>query len=214
MKSNIISRELEINEFRALEPTDDTGYIIDGYAVVYEQTTNIGGWFNEIIKRGALDNADLTDVLLFVHHEQRKIPLARSRRNNPSSTLQLTVDERGLYFRAELDVENNTEAKALYSSVKRGDISGMSFSFRVKDEKWLNLDAEIPTREIYKFEKIGEISALSTPAYLGSEIHARSGETLESVDQLALDNARSQSLVDTNKNELELLKLKMKFRQF
>lgn len=210
--NNVIKRNLEINEFRAVEPTDNTGYIIDGYAIVYEQITNVGEMFNEVIKRGALDGADLTDVLLFVHHEQRKIPLARSRRNNPNSTLQLKVDEKGLYFCAELDVENNAEAKALYSSVKRMDITGMSFSFRVKEERWLNVDTPLPTREIYKFEKIGEISAISTPQYEGSDIYARSGETLDSVDKLALDNARGQLELDNSKNELELLKLKMKLR--
>ena len=199
------SRFSEVCELRATEPTENTGYIIEGYAIVYEQEASIGGWFNEIVKRGALDGADLTDVPLFIHHNSNKIPLARSRRNNTNSTLKLTPDDKGLHFRAELDVENNTDAKKLYSSIQRGDITGMSYAFRVKEEKWLNMDTPTPTREIYKFKKIGEISALWSPAYEGTSIEARDRE-LDSSDKIALDNARSA--LDNEKNELEVLRLK------
>lgn len=199
------SRFSEIHELRAIDPTESSGYIIEGYAIVYEQEVSIGGWFNEIIKRGALEGADLTDVPLFIHHNSNTIPLARSRRNNKNSTLQLTPDDKGLHFKAELDADNNTDAKALYSAVQRGDISGMSYSFRVKEEKWLNMDTPTPTKEIYKFKKIGEISALWSPAYDGTSIEARDRE-LDSSDKLALENARST--LDNDKNELEVLKLK------
>lgn len=199
------SRFNEICELRAIEPTENSGHTVEGYAIVYEQEVSIGGWFNEIVKRGALDGADLTDVPLFIHHNSDEIPLARSRRNNGSSTMKLTADDKGLHFRAELDVENNTDAKALYSAIQRGDISGMSYSFRVKEEKWLNMDTPTPTREIYKFKKIGEISALWSPAYEGTSIEARDRE-LDSSDKIALDNARSA--LDNEKNELEVLRLK------
>lgn len=194
-------------ELRAIAPTETTGYIVEGYAIIYEQQVSIGGWFNEVVKRGALDGADLTDVPMFIHHKGETIPLARSRRNNGSSTLKLTPDDTGLHFRAELDVENNVDAKALYSSIQRGDISGMSYAFRVTEEKWLNLDAPVPTREIHKFKKIGEISALWSPAYDGTSIEARDRE-LESSDKKALDSARSS--LDNGKSELDLLKIKTK----
>lgn len=199
----------ELCELRAIEPTENEGYIVEGYAIIYEQEVSIGGWFNEVVKRGALDGADLTDVPMFIHHNGETIPLARSRRNNNNSTLKLTPDDKGLYFRGELDVENNVDAKALYSSIKRGDISGMSYSFRVQEEKWLNLDTPTPTREIYKFKKIGEISALWSPAYDGTSIEARDKE-LDSSDKLALDNARST--LDNEKRELEVEKLKLKIK--
>ena len=203
------SRFSEICELRAVEPTENTGHIVEGYAIVYDQEVSIGGWFNEVVKRGALDGADLTDVPLFIHHNSNEIPLARSRRNNKKSTLKLTPDNKGLHFRAELDVENNADAKALYSAIQRGDISGMSYSFRVKEEKWLNMDTPTPTREIYKFKKIGEISALWSPAYEGTSIEARDRE-LDSSDKMALDNARSA--LDNEKDELEVMKLKLKIK--
>jgi HK97 family phage prohead protease len=117
----------------------------------------------------------------------------------------LTPDEKGLRFKSELDVENNAEAKALYSAIQRGDISGMSYAFNVKEEKWLNMDTKTPTREIHKFKKIGEISALWSPAYDETSISARDRE-LDSSDKLALDNARST--LDNEKNELAVLELR------
>lgn len=196
-------------ELRAIEPTETTGYIVEGYAIIYEQEVSIGGWFNEVVKRGALDGADLTDVPMFIHHNGATIPMARSRRNSNNSTLKLTPDTIGLHFRAELDVANNVDAKALYSSIQRGDISGMSYSFRVQDEKWLNIEEPIPTREILKFSKIGEISALWSPAYDGTSIEARDME-LENSDKIALDNARST--LDNEKSELEATRLKIQIK--
>lgn len=200
------SRYGEVQELRAIDPTETTGYVIEGYAIVYEQKVKIGDLFYETVKRGALDGADLTDVPLFIHHNRDKIPLARSRRNNGNSTLKLTPDDKGLHFRAELDVDNNTEAKALYSAVKRGDVTGMSYAFLPEKENWLDMDKAMPSREITKFKKIGEISALWSPAYSKTSIEARDGE-LDSSDKQALDNARSA--LESEKNELELRKRKL-----
>jgi len=202
-----IKRYYEIQEIRAVDPTaDEPGAIIEGFAIPYEVETNVGGWFIEVIKRGALDGADLKDVPLFIHHNGRAIPLARSRNNNTNSTMQLIINEKGLSFRAKLDVENNAEARSLYSAVKRQDVSGMSFSFTVKEEKWLNLDSNLPTREIYKFKRIFELSALWSPQYEETNITAARDEALDSVDKAALENARSK--VTNSTNELEVLKLR------
>lgn len=205
-----IERFYEFKELRAAEPTgDNPSAMIEGLAIIYEVYTNVGGWFREIIKRGALDGADLKDVPLFVHHQSDNIPLARSRRNSPNSTLQLAVDDRGLSFKASLDIENNSEAKALYSGVRRSDVTGMSFAFRVKEEKWLDLDSDLPTREIYKFDKIYEISALWSPQYEETYITARDG-ALDSADKRALENALST--LESEKKELELLHEKIKVK--
>lgn len=198
-------RYVEITELRAVAPGEGENkvYAVEGYAIVYEQRVKIGRWFEEVVKRGALDEADLTDVPLFIHHQQNKIPLARSRRNNGKSTMTLTPDDKGLHFRAELDVDNNTEARALYSAVSRGDIDGMSYSFRVKEEKWLNMDRDMPTREILKFEKIGELSALWSPQYKGTSIKEARAEALDSADKAALESARAT--LESEKNERESL---------
>lgn len=193
-------------EFRA-EATEDTKRII-GRPAVYGQTTNIAGLFYEIIERGAFDEADFSDVLFFINHNVDKIPLARSRRNNGSSTMQITSDEQGLMMDASVDTDNHYEAKALYSAVGRADIKGMSFMFKVKDQKWENLDSMMPTRRILKIAKVFEVSAVNFPAYEGTDINARDARSLDS-DLNALDNARA-ALDNASSERMELEKIRSK----
>ncbi|HWQ89516.1 MAG TPA: HK97 family phage prohead protease [Desulfitobacteriaceae bacterium] len=196
----------EIRSFNMLDlQVDPEGNVIQGHAAVFGQAANIYGWFNEVIERGAFDRTDFTDVLFSINHDLEKIPLARSRNNNLNSTLQLQVDDQGLNTRAVLDIENNAEAKALYGAVSRGDISGMSFIFNVRDEKWENLDSDMPTRYITDIAKVFEVSAVSFPAYAGTDIVARKQPVLDSAAK-ALESARSklESLADEQQNkELE-----------
>ena len=159
-------------EFRAAEGGDEGGgegvagtRSITGHPAVFNSPADIGGYFEEIIEPGAFDDCDMTDVLLFTNHRDMKIPLARSRRNNGNSTMTLTVDDIGLKMDADLDVENNQEARALFSAIERGDMDGMSFCFRVKEQTWDNLDTDYPTRHITKIAKVYEVSAVNEPAY-------------------------------------------------
>lgn len=191
-------------EVRAEET--EQGNIITGRPIVYDSRTDLG-WFDEIIERGALMNTDLTDVRFLVNHDISKIPLARSRRNNGNSTMLLSVDEAGMGIRVTLDTENNSEARALYSAVQRGDISGMSFMFGVRDEEWENLDSEHPTRRIKDISTVVEVSAVTFPAYDATEINARSKEALDNA-RSALEKARKQSAKPLD-SELELLKAKI-----
>ena len=189
---------------------DDNGIKkIEGHPVVFEQTTDIGGYFYEVIDRGAFDECDLTDVLLFVNHNQNKIPLARSRRNNGNSTMHLQIDNIGLFMSADIDIDNNPEARALYSAIKRGDLDGMSFAFRIKEQEWLNLDTKMPTRRIKKFAKLYEVSAVNKPAYESTDINARDKDALENAKR-ELDSVRSQEL-DNSEDNLELEKEQFKF---
>lgn len=196
-------------EVRAEE--SDQGNIITGRPIVYNSRTDLG-WFDEIIEPGALNNTDLTDVRFLVNHDTNKIPLARSRRNNSNSTMQLTTDNDGLGIRVTLDTENNSEARALYSAVQRGDISGMSFMFGIRDEEWEDLDSDHPTHHIIDISTVVEVSAVTFPAYESTEINARSKEALENARH-AVETARSeeQRSVDTDKN-LELLKQQLELK--
>ncbi len=203
-KAEPVKRNFGLMDLRAIDD-EQTGTYIEGHPAIYDQRTDIGGWFYEIIERGAFDSCDFDDVLFSVNHDLRKIPLARSRRNNGNSTMQLQTNDRGLYIRANLDVEENSEAKSLYSAVKREDIDGMSFIFYVDEEKWEDLDSEMPTRRIQKIHKVIEVSAVNFPAYTGTDINARDKSVLDNAAK-ALENARSQ--LDNSKSEREILQLR------
>ena len=199
--------------FEVRAEAGEDGNIITGKPIVYNSRTDLS-YFDEVIEVGALDDADLTDVRFLVNHDTSRIPLARSRRNNGNSTMQLSVDMDGMNIRVQLDTENNSEARALYSAVQRGDISGMSFMFSIDEERWEDLKSEHPTRFITKIGSVVEVSAVTFPAYSSTSIDARGKAALESA-RSALESARRQMAdpldSEANKNELELLKEKTKF---
>ena len=190
------------------ERREDGGFRLYGNPIVYSSPTDIGGWFREVIEPGALDGADMTDVPLLVNHDDRMIPVARSRRNTPNSTLQLRQIPTGLEMEASLDVENNMTSRELASAVERQDLTGMSFRFSIKEESWEDLDTDYPTRHILKFDRIGEVSAVTWPAYEATDIYTRSKEALENA-RSALESARQQSAPLESGDELELLKAKI-----
>ena len=192
------------------EHRDDGTSRLYGTPIVYSSPTDIGGWFREIIDPGALDGADLRDVPLLVNHNMEMIPVARSRRNTPNSTMRLIPNDRGLDIEAYVDVERNATARELDSAVERGDLDGMSFLFSVDSERWDDLETDYPTRHILRFGKIGEVSAVTWPAYPSTNISARSKEALDSA-RAALDRARQQHQAEPpdGGDELALLKAKI-----
>jgi HK97 family phage prohead protease len=119
--------------------------------------------------------------------------------------MQLSVDNTGLHIKADLDTDNNEQARALYSAISRGDMDGMSFCFYVAEDgdKWTERDG-VQYREILKVAKVIEVSAVNFPAYAeGTNIDARSLDS----DKRALDSAK-RSLLDSKKQtQLAALRL-------
>lgn len=196
------SKEIRSFEFEVrAEQNEERGTFLTGQPIVYNEPTELG-WYTEIIDDGALNETDLRDVRFLVNHNTDMVPLARSRNNNANSTMQLeVVPNVGMTIRVDLDTENNSEARSLYSAVKRGDISGMSFMFVVDKDKWEDLDSEHPTRHILSFSKVFEVSAVTFPAYDQTSIQARGlSDALESA-KTSLESAKAEAkaIVDKRK---------------
>lgn len=202
---------METKEIRSFDfdiradESEERGKFIEGRAIVYNQETNLG-WYSETIAAGALDETDLRDVRLLVNHNTDMIPLARSRNNNENSTMQLTVDEEGLRIRANLDVENNSDARSLYSAIERGDISGMSFMFVVDKDGWTDIDTDHPKRTITGIKRVMEVSAVIFPAYAATSLEARGlAEVLESA-KAALESAKAEAReIERKKQKIRIL---------
>lgn len=206
-KNELVTRYYNL-ELRA----DDTEEgVIRGVPIVFDKSTIIYDWagkYEEVIARNALKNTNLKDVRLFVNHDIDKITLARSK--NGKGTMSLVEKEDGLHMEARLDIENNYEAKALYSAVKRGDMDGMSFMFEIESDKWEGLDTDTPKRTVTGIKVVHEVSVVNFPAYADTVVSARSKEeTSVSV----LEEARKaywEETQRTKKDALELEKLKYK----
>ena len=164
-------KEVRITEIRAAGPTADgaQALILRGRPIIYDTPTlinDVSGSYTEIIRSGALDGADLSDVRLLYNHDLGKVPLART-----PKTMSLKVDEEGLTFEAVLP--DTAAAKEVYEAVKRGDLSGMSFAFTVP-EGGDDYDAKTNTRTIRQIAKVYECSVVPYPAYPTTSIEARS----------------------------------------
>lgn len=191
-------------EVRA-DQNEEHGHFLSGQPIVFDARTDLG-WCDEIIAPGALDDADLKDVRFLINHNTDMIPLARSRNNNENSTMQMSVDNAGMNIRVDLDTENNTEAKSLYSAVERGDLDGMSFMFTVDADKWEDIESDHPTRTILRLGKIFEVSAVTFPAYEQTSITARGlSDALDSAKDSLENERRKLKAIEAKKQKIRIL---------
>ena len=202
------SKELDLRSYNCevrAEKDESEGAVIVGRPIVYDSKTDLG-YFEEVIEKGALSKTDLSDVRFLVNHDTSKLPLARFKKGEKNSTMSINVDDKGMTIRVSLDIENNTEARNLYSAVQRRDVSGMSFMFGVDSEEWENLESDYPTRRITSISNVAEVSAVTFPAYESTEINTRNKETLNSAKKTTEENQKNKK-----SNSLELEKLKVKY---
>lgn len=178
-------KEIRIAEMRAL---DSEEMIIEGYAAVFNQETDLG-WCKEVIDQKAFEECDMKDCCLNYNHGQSKA-IARTR----NGSLELIVDSVGLKMRAKLI--DTTEGVDIYKSVKAGLLDKMSFAFTVREEQW---DYETDTRRIMNIDKLFDVSIVDIPAYEGTSVFARNKEQYE----------KEKEQYEADKLELEKEKLKL-----
>ena len=136
-----------------------------GYAALFNERANIAGAFDEQIAPGAFDG--FGDVLALVDHDTGRV-IGRT----TSGTLRLEQDARGL--RVEVDLPDTQDGRDLAVQLGRGDISGMSFGFRVTGDEW-DESGDMPLRTIRSVDLI-EVSAVALPAYKETEIALRQAD--------------------------------------
>ena len=162
----------------------DNGKTIAGYAAVFNQETDIGGSFREIVAPGAFRGSLDNDVRALIDHDSGRV-IGRTR----SGTLRLSEDDKGLAV--EIDLPDTSDGRDLAVSLERGDISGMSFGFRVTHDEW-DESSETPMRTIHKVE-LFEVSAVAFPAYADTELALRSLNDERGKRELAERNAAMAS---------------------
>jgi len=197
--------------FRASE--EEGKNFIEGYASRFNVRSKLilerGDLFYEEIKPGAF--ADVLDRdgldVIFTFNHSKDLVLART----VSGTLSLSQDDKGLFFRAEIDM-NDSDAKNLWYRIKRGDIFENSFAFRVDetDYRWDSLEGEdIPLRTISKIADLRDVSAVTFAAYPETSVDARElAEINKEEKDEALNNIEKERAQVALKTRIKIIQLK------
>jgi len=206
-------------EYRALTliPTDDEQKIVEGNFSTYDtpyllysydiEGTKVEVW--EEVKKGAFDDADVSDVIMQYDHEGRVFA------RNSNKTLELELNETP-HMRANL---GGTEiGRQLYEEIKGGYTTKMSFGFTVKDDERTRTEENNDgvrkikvLRSIKAIRKLYDVSAVSLPANDQTEISARAfadGVSDEIVKELNEEITREKEI----RNERARALLALKFR--
>lgn len=159
-------RKLDM-QFRT-EDTNDGKMEIKGYAVVFNSPETYWG-YTEVISPRALDEADMSDVVLRYNHNDSFMVLARTRNNS----LKLNTDETGLMIDATLQ-DDITEHRDIFNAIKSQLIDKQSFAFTVEEDEY---DYDTDTRTITKIGKLFDVSVVDQPFYNGTDVSVARKET-------------------------------------
>ncbi|SEA49655.1 hypothetical protein SAMN04515656_11213 [Eubacterium aggregans] len=173
---------------------------VEGYAVVFNSPTVLwecdGCEYKEQIDRTAFDAAKMDDVIFNYNHTGKV--MARTR----NKTLELEVDEKGLFVRARLD--GTAEGREIYANIRDGYIDRMSFQFTIEEESY-NGDEHMWT--VRGIKRLYDVSAVDIPAYDDTSIEARKASLLEAEAQEREQAAEAAIAV-------EMLELKLKLKEY
>jgi HK97 family phage prohead protease/HK97 family phage major capsid protein len=133
---------------------------LEGYAALYDEETVVAGQ-RERIQRGAFDGRLDDDVRLLFNHDNN-MPFART----TNGTLKLSVDERGLYYKA--NVIDTQAGRDLYAMVQRGDVTQSSFAFSISERSY-----DDGVMVIEKVGQLYDVSPVTYPAYEATSVVAR-----------------------------------------
>ncbi len=161
-KRNALVVPFELAEFRS-DHTDDL-ITIRGYAAVYFKKKDPGTEFSfdptmrERIAPGAFDRAIAEDDVIATFNHNPDLLLART----SSGTLSLKSDRKGLRY--TIRAGDTSTARDVREHIRRQDLAGSSFTFRVTDQELSEQKDGSLIRTITEVE-LYEVGPVATPAY-------------------------------------------------
>lgn len=156
-------------EIRAAKPDSGSVGTIVGYAATFNELSLDLGGFREKIAPGAF-KASLSrgdDVRALIDHNPERIIGRRT-----SNTLRVTEDEKGLWV--EIDLPDTQAGRDILASIKRGDVTGQSFSFYTIADDWKrDPGTGLWERTLLTVDAV-DVGPVTFPAYPTTSIAARS----------------------------------------
>jgi uncharacterized protein len=171
-------------ELRAAKNGSGPGNLV-GYAAKYNKLSQDLGGFFEKLAPGCFNSVMEDDVCCLRNHADDNL-LGRTL----SGTVGLMLDDVGLKYECELP--DTTCGRDTAEMIRRGDMRGSSFSFNIAmdGQEW-DWDGPRPMRTITKIGRLYDVSPVTNPAYLDTEVDMRSFHSaLEQRNALAAEIVR------------------------
>jgi uncharacterized protein len=171
-----------------------------GYAAVFNSNSEPMYGFIEQIKPGCFARAIKEDDIRGLFNHDSNFVLGR----NTAKTLRLSEDDKGLAFEIDLNPED-PDAERVAAKVKRGDVSGCSFSFRtLKDEWTYSQDGGTTLRTLIDVE-LFDVGPVTFPAYPATDVSVRSMEDVAAEGKRRLAEQAPKSVpLEVRRRRLEL----------
>jgi HK97 family phage prohead protease len=197
IRDNREYRTIPLFETRKAEEGEAESYIVEGYASTFEPYVLFeedGIQYKERITPDAFKECDMSDVIFCKDHEGTVF--ARTRNN----TLELSVDDKGLFTRT--DLSKTASARAMFEEIQAGMYDQMSFAFIVREDDY---DKKEHLRTIRKVEKLFDVSAVSFPANPGTDIGVATRDYFNGVIEIerAERLAKEEALREAKKKYME-----------
>lgn len=182
MNRTVRQARSQATQFRAAE-ADGKKYI-EGYFSVFGGTYELWPGATENIDSKAFEGALDDDIRALINHDTTLV-LGR----NKASTLELKVDDKGLWGRVEIN-EKDQDAMNLYARVERGDVNQCSFGFDILEEDTkYNEDGSV--HWTIKRVKLYEVSVVTFPAYEDTSVQARKKD-FEQIKKRQIDKWKAE----------------------
>lgn len=162
-------RSFVVDEFRI---EGDEGKTIVGHAAIFNSLSEDLGGFREQIASGSFARAIGEDDVRALFNHDANLILGRNR----AGTLKMSEDERGL--KVEITPPDTVFANDLMKSIKRGDVTQMSFAFRVVKENWEHGEGGEPDIRTLQEVELFDVSPVTYPAYKQTDVGLRSLEDI------------------------------------
>jgi len=211
----VVTDNIETRYNQELRADIDNG-TITGTAIVFNTESNlIGGQFNEIIKPSAATEEFLRgqDIVMKFNHLPDSI-LARYRPDGERNSLRFNVDQRGVHFSFKPKVKD----RGLLESIKDGDLSSASFSFRLSgepnSESWERRNDGTILRTITKFDAVKDFSLVIDPAYSDAEVSTRGLDEFKEGEELDKVKAEEKRVQENEEKELMVKELENYYKKY
>jgi hypothetical protein len=172
MEKDGVERRVMVVDEMELRVSDGDNPKITGYAAKFGKWSKDLGGFREKIKVGAFDDVLGDDVRGLKNHDPNLL-LGRTK----SKTMKLAANKTGLRF--DINTPDTNVGRDTVEEIRRGDISGCSFSFIVDTDEWKYLQDDTVERTIIKVRQLFDVGPVTYPAYPDTTVATRSLEKLK-----------------------------------